>query len=164
MPEYIWKLTFGIHMYHLIHITTGDKWKTSFCLHYGSYEWLVMLFGLTNAAMFQWFVNTIFANLLDVSIIVYLNDILIFLRTRPLTNSMSKKSSNIFVNMGYIWNLRNVSSTLSPLSISAANSSQMALPCLWTSPDYTRLAQALEVKDVQPFLSFAVASFTNTLT
>ena len=38
-----------------------------------------MPFGLTNApAAFQWFVNTVFADLLDVSVIVLLDDILIF--------------------------------------------------------------------------------------
>ena len=48
-------------------------------MRYGSYEWLVMPFGLMNTpAVFQWFINTIFADLLDVSIIVYLDDILIF--------------------------------------------------------------------------------------
>ena len=67
------------HMYHLVCITEGDKWKMSFCTRYGSYEWLIMPFGLTNApAAFQRFVNTIFADLLDVCIIVYLDDILIY--------------------------------------------------------------------------------------
>jgi len=48
-------------------------------MRYGSYEWLVMPFGLTNTpAAFQHFVNTIFADMLDVCIIVYLNDILIY--------------------------------------------------------------------------------------
>ena len=56
-----------------------EKWKTSFRTHYGSYEWLVMPFSLTNApAAFQQFVNTIFTDLLDVSVIIYLDDILIF--------------------------------------------------------------------------------------
>ena len=48
-------------------------------MRYGSYEWLVMPFGLTNApAAFQQFVNTIFADLLDVCVMVYLDDILIY--------------------------------------------------------------------------------------
>ena len=39
-----------------------------------------MPFGLTNApAAFQWFVNSVFADMLDVCMIVYLNDILIYL-------------------------------------------------------------------------------------
>ena len=67
------------YAYHLVHITNSDAWKTSFHTHYGFYEWLVMPFGLTNApAVFQQFVNTVFANLLDVCIIVYLNNILIY--------------------------------------------------------------------------------------
>jgi hypothetical protein len=67
------------HAYHLVCISTGDEWKTSFRTCYGSYEWLVMPFGLTNAlAAFQRFVNTVFADLLDVYVIVYLDDILIY--------------------------------------------------------------------------------------
>ena len=46
---------------------------------YGSFEWLVMPFRLTNApAGFQRFLNTIFTDLLYVFIIIYLDDILIF--------------------------------------------------------------------------------------
>jgi len=67
------------HAYHLVRIAEGNEWKTSFCTRYGSYEWRVMPFGLSNApAAFQRFVNTIFADLLDVYVIVYLDDILIF--------------------------------------------------------------------------------------
>jgi len=67
------------HVYHLVWIALGDKWKTAFCMHYGSYEWLVMPFGLTNTpAAFQRFVNTVFADMLDVCVIVYLDDILIY--------------------------------------------------------------------------------------
>ncbi|KIK13227.1 hypothetical protein PISMIDRAFT_18137 [Pisolithus microcarpus 441] len=67
------------HAYHLVCIANGDEWKTAFRTHYGSYEWLVMPFGLTNApAAFQRFVNSIFGDLLDVCVIVYLDDILIY--------------------------------------------------------------------------------------
>ena len=46
---------------------------------YGSFEWHVMPFGLMNApAAFQCFMNDIFSDLLDVYVIVYLDDILIF--------------------------------------------------------------------------------------
>ena len=42
------------HTYHLVCIANGDEWKTAFRTHYGSFEWFVMLFGLTNApAAFQ---------------------------------------------------------------------------------------------------------------
>ncbi|KIN98770.1 hypothetical protein M404DRAFT_31093 [Pisolithus tinctorius Marx 270] len=67
------------HAYHLVCITDGDEWKTAFRTRYGSYEWQVMPFGLTNApAAFQRFVNSTFADMLDVCIVVYLNDILIY--------------------------------------------------------------------------------------
>ncbi|KIO15013.1 hypothetical protein M404DRAFT_78252, partial [Pisolithus tinctorius Marx 270] len=67
------------HAYHLVRIAPRDEWKTAFRTRYGSYEWLVMPFGLTNApAAFQRFVNSIFADMLDVCIVVYLDDILIY--------------------------------------------------------------------------------------
>jgi hypothetical protein len=57
----------------------GDEWKTAFRTRYGSYEWLVIPEGLTNApAAFQRFVNSIFADMLDICVIVYLDDILIY--------------------------------------------------------------------------------------
>jgi len=38
-----------------------------------------MLFSLTNAPMaFQWFMNDIFSDILDVYVIIYLDDILIY--------------------------------------------------------------------------------------
>jgi len=67
------------HAYHLVCVAPGDKWKTASQTRYGSFEWLVMPFGLTNApSVFQRFVNENFANLLDVYVLVYLDDILIF--------------------------------------------------------------------------------------
>ena len=55
-------------MYQLVRITAGDEWKTTFQTHYGSFEWLVMLEGLTNApAAFQRFMNDIFADMIDIT-------------------------------------------------------------------------------------------------
>ena len=67
------------HAYHLVRVAEGDEWKTAFRTRYGSFEWLVMPFGLTNApAAFQRFMNDIFSDLLDVSVTIYLDDILIY--------------------------------------------------------------------------------------
>jgi len=67
------------HTYHLVHIAEGDEWKIAFCTCYGAFEWSVMLFGLTNTlAAFQCFMNDVFSNLLDVCVVVYLDDILIY--------------------------------------------------------------------------------------
>ena len=67
------------HAYNLVRIAPGDKWKTAFRTRYGSFEWLVVPEGLTNApAAFQRFMNSIFGDLLDRGVIVYLDDILIY--------------------------------------------------------------------------------------
>ncbi len=67
------------HAYHLVRIAQGDEWKTAFRTRYGSFEWRVMPFGLSNApAAFQHFINDILSDLLDVSVIAYLDDILVY--------------------------------------------------------------------------------------
>ncbi|CCO35828.1 Retrotransposable element Tf2 155 kDa protein type 1 [Rhizoctonia solani AG-1 IB] len=65
--------------YNNVRVKEGDKWKTAFRTKYGLFESLVMTFGLTNApAAFQYFMNDLFQDLLDVYVIIYLDDILIF--------------------------------------------------------------------------------------
>src|SRR6266436_6254847 len=67
------------HAYHLVWIAEGDEPKTTFRMHYGSYEWRVMPFGLTNApAVFQRFINKVLGNLLDICAVGYIDDILIY--------------------------------------------------------------------------------------
>ena len=73
------------HAYHLVRITDSDEWKTAFKTCYRSFEWSVMPFGLTNSPMvFQQFMNNIFSNLLNVCVVTYLDDILIY------SNNMSE--------------------------------------------------------------------------
>ncbi|KAF8758925.1 hypothetical protein RHS01_02686 [Rhizoctonia solani] len=65
--------------YNNVRVKEGDEWKTAFRTKYGLYKSLVMTFGLTNApAAFQHFMNELFKDLLDVCVIIYLDDILIY--------------------------------------------------------------------------------------
>ena len=65
--------------YYRMRICEGDKWKTAFQTQYGHFKYQVMPFGLSNApATFQGYVNKILAEKLDVFVIVYLDDILIY--------------------------------------------------------------------------------------
>ncbi|KAB5587886.1 Retrotransposable element Tf2 [Ceratobasidium theobromae] len=69
--------------YNNIRIREGDKWKTAFRTKEGLYEYKVMPFGLKNGpATFQRFMNELFEDLLDICVVVYLDDILIFSKTR----------------------------------------------------------------------------------
>lgn len=70
--------------YNNIHIREGDEWKAAFRTNHGSFEPLVMFFGLCNSpATFQTMMNEIFKQLIDEGVIVvYMDDILIFTKTR----------------------------------------------------------------------------------
>src|SRR5260221_751787 len=67
------------HAYHLVWIAEGDEPKTAFRMHYGSYEWQVMPFSLTNTPVdFQRFINEVLGHLLDVCMVGYIDNILIY--------------------------------------------------------------------------------------
>ena len=66
--------------YYQIKICEGDKYKTTFRTQYGHFEYQVMPFGLSNAlSTFQRYVNKILAEKLNIFVIVYLDDILIYI-------------------------------------------------------------------------------------
>lgn len=68
--------------YHLFRIREGNEWKMAFNTHLGQFEYLVMLFGLTNVlAVFQAIVNDILRDFINHFVFVYLDDILIFSRS-----------------------------------------------------------------------------------
>ena len=145
------------HAYYLVRIAKGDEWKTAFRTRWGSYEWLVMPFGLSNApSAFQRFVNDIFADLLDVCVVVYLDDILIYSdnpedhdrNTREVLRRL--RANGLFLNgskcefnktsveyLGYV---------LTPEGLIMAEDKVRAI-LDWPAPR--------KVRDVQSFLGFA---------
>lgn len=67
--------------YYRLWIRAGDEWKTAFRTRYGLFEYLIMPFGLTNApASFQSYIHGVLRQFLDVTVIVYLDCILVFSR------------------------------------------------------------------------------------
>lgn len=93
--------------YHLVRIAEGDEWKTAFSTRHGQFEYKVMPLGLCNApAVFQRMMNTIFYDMLDRGVIIYLDDILIYGETeeelRKLTLEVLKRlrKHKLFVKPG----------------------------------------------------------------
>jgi len=65
--------------YHNVRIKKGDEWKMTFTTKYGTYAYLVIPFGLTNApAAFQRWINRTLQSYIDICCIVYLDDVLIY--------------------------------------------------------------------------------------
>ncbi|KAI6789405.1 hypothetical protein KC331_g215 [Hortaea werneckii] len=65
--------------FYSIRMAEGEEWKTAFRTRYGHYEFLVMPMGLTNApATCQQMINDTLRDLLDITVIAYVDDILIF--------------------------------------------------------------------------------------
>jgi hypothetical protein len=77
--------------YHQIKIHPEDVPKTAFSTRYELYEYLVMLFGLTNAPMhFMYLMKSVFMPELEKFVVVFIDDILVY----------SKNEEE------YVWHLR----------------------------------------------------------
>ncbi|KAF8748199.1 hypothetical protein RHS01_10970 [Rhizoctonia solani] len=125
--------------YNNVRVKEGNKWKTAFCTKYGLYKSLVMTFGLTNApAAFQHFMNKLFKDLLNICVIIYLDNILIYSK-----NNLFCKASKCMFHITLVEYLGIIVSdkgfSLDKLKIQAIQE--------WPVPT--------KVKEVQLFLGFA---------
>ena len=69
--------------YHQLKIRKEDEPETAFCTRYRHYGFLLLPFGLTNGpAFFMDLMNRVFRPFLDKFIIVFIDDILVYSKTR----------------------------------------------------------------------------------
>ena len=79
---YFIKLIFK-NAYHRIKIRKSDEWMMTFRIHYNYFEYAVMSFKLVNVSVtFQTLINKILRELINHICVIYLNDILIYFKTR----------------------------------------------------------------------------------
>jgi len=78
--------------FHLVRIQEGEEWKTAFRTRYGLFEYKVMPFGRFNAPdRFQAMTNKVLREFLDHGLVVYLDDILIYLESEEEHIELVKK-------------------------------------------------------------------------
>ncbi len=86
------------HAYHLVHIAEGDEPKTAFQTHYGSFEWRVIPFRLSNTLVaFQHFINDILAELQDICAVGYLDNILVY------SDSLDEHREHVQEVLQHLW-------------------------------------------------------------
>src|SRR5271168_2223377 len=142
--------------YYRIRIKEGDEWKTVFRTRYGLYEFQVLPLGLINApASFQQVINSILHEYLDVFMLAYLDDILVYSatmkeHTKHVTQVLEKiAESDLYLNpkkcewhktevkyLGFIFSSEGIKAD--PEKVRAVSE--------WKSPE--------NLKQVQSFLGF----------
>ncbi|CCO31293.1 Retrotransposable element Tf2 155 kDa protein type 1 [Rhizoctonia solani AG-1 IB] len=143
--------------YNNIRIKKEEEWKTAFRTKEGIYHSNVMPFGLKNGPpIFQRFMNHIFHDLFDVTVIVYLDDILIFSRNREEHTEHVRevlrriRENNLYLNLSkclfFTTEVTYIGIVITPEGISMEKEKIRAVQ-EWQEPR--------TVKQLQSFLGFA---------
>ena len=97
--------------YYQMRIKESDKWKTTFQIRYGPFKYQVIPFGLSNTlASFQGYINKILAGKLNIFVIVYLDDILIYTQDQSQGHMEAMqwvleilRNNSLFANLKRCW-------------------------------------------------------------
>jgi hypothetical protein len=143
--------------FNLIRVKEGDEWKTAFRCRYGLFEFTVMHFGMTNApATFQSMMNAIFSDLIDVGVLVYVDDILIYAETEEehdrLVLEVLKRlrENNLIINpKKCVWSQMQVEYLGYIISAEGIQMTKKKVDCI------TNWAAPTSLKECQSFVGFA---------
>ena len=96
--------------YHQVRVREEDMEKTAFRTRYGHYEFVVMPFGLTNApTVFMDLMNRVYRPMLDRSVIVFIDDILVYSKTREQHEEHLGELLGVLDENGFMPSSRSVS-------------------------------------------------------
>jgi len=145
------------HAYHLVCIANDDEWKAAFRKHYELFKWSIMPFSLTNASVaFQQFMNNIFSDFLDVYVVIYLDNILIYLNNMSDYHWHVKEVLKHLCKAGLYTKAENCKSHFKSVEYLGYIISSSGLTMF---NDKVKIIQdwlkPKKVKDIQSFLSFA---------
>ena len=144
--------------YHQMRIKEGDEWKTVFKTRYGYFEYQVMTFGLSNApASFQGYINKILAKKLNVFVLVYLDDILIYIEDESQSHVKAMQwVLNLLLKNGFFTNLKNCQFHHDEVRILryVVSAQEVQIENKRIQAMRNRL-KSKSVKDIQVFLGFA---------
>ena len=126
--------------YHQLEMAPQDREKTAFTTRYGTYEFLVMPFGLCNApSTFQRCMNHVFFELLDKGVLVYLDDVLIYTKTVESISSFFAKCLLCSRKTNFSSRSQSAHCFSNRLSSWALQSALMA--CTWNKVKHTPLTR-----------------------
>jgi len=143
--------------YYLIRMAEGQEWKTTFKSRYGRYEYTVMPFELCKASStFQSMINDVFRDVIDVGVIAYMDDILIYTETveghvalvRRVMERLRKAGLCVSIKKSsfHRWAVEFLGYKISDRGISMTSTKVQEIRA-WSTPE--------NVVDVQNFMGFA---------